>query len=56
MSMLKIEYLELYHMSHVTFRMSHVTCHIAHVTCHMSNAYVDPRDMQNNFCFHVDAK
>ena len=23
--------------------------------CHMSNAYVDPWDMLNNFCFHVYA-
>ena len=37
--MLKIEYLLLCHMSHVTFLMS--------------NAYVDPLDMLNNFCFHV---
>ena len=36
--------------------MLHVTCHIAHVTCHMSNAYVDPWDMLNNFCFHVCAQ
>ena len=36
-------------MSHVTFRMSHVRCH-------MSNAYVDPWDMLNNFCFHVYAQ
>ena len=33
-------------MSHVTFRMSYVTCY-------MSNAYVDPWDMLNKFCFHV---
>ena len=26
-------------------------CHMPHVTCHMSNAYVDPWDMLNNFCF-----
>ena len=26
---------------------------ISHVTCLMSNAYVDPWDMLNNFCFHV---
>ena len=35
---------------------NYVTCHISHVTCHMSymsNAYVDPWDMLNNFCFHV---
>ena len=38
---------------YVTCHISHVTCHIAHVTCHMSNAYVDPWDMLNNFCFHV---
>ena len=36
-------------MSHVTFRMSHVTCL-------MSNAYVDPWDMLNNFCFYVYAQ
>ena len=56
MSKLKSEYLWLCHMLHVTCRMSHVTCHIAHVTCHMSNAYVDPWNMQNNFCFHVYAQ
>ena len=27
-----------------------------YVTCHMSNAYVDPWDMLNNFCFHVYAQ
>ena len=27
-----------------------------HVTCHMSNAYDDPWDMLNNFCFHVYAQ
>ena len=26
---------------------------MSHVTCLMSNAYVDPWDMLNNFCFHV---
>ena len=30
---------------------NYVTCHITHVKCHMSNAYVDPWDMLNNFCF-----
>ena len=51
MSMLKSEYLWLCH-------ISHVTCHNAHVTCQMSNAhaYVDSRDMLNNFCFHVYAQ
>ena len=34
-------------MSHVTYRMSYVTC---------QNAYVDPRDMLNKFCFHVYAQ
>ena len=29
---------------------------MSHVTCHMSNAYVDPWDMRNNFCFHVYAQ
>ena len=29
---------------------------MSHVTCHMSNAYVDPWDMLNNFCFHVYAQ
>ena len=29
-------------------------CHA--VTCHMSNAYVDPWDMLNIFCFHVYAQ
>ncbi len=33
--------------------MSHVTCRMSHVTCLMLNAYVDPLDMLNNFCFHV---
>ena len=28
----------------------------SHVTCLMSNAYVDPWDMLNNFCFHVYAQ
>ena len=43
---------------YVTCHISHVTCHNAHVTCHMSNAYayVDSRDMLNNFCFHVYAQ
>ena len=27
-----------------------------HVTCLMSNAYVDPWDMLNNFCFHLYAQ
>ena len=36
--------------------MSHVACHMSHVTCLMSNAYVDPWDMLNNFCFHVYAQ
>ena len=26
------------------------------VTCDMSNAFVDPWDMLNNFCFHVSLK
>ena len=26
---------------------------VSHVTCDMSNAYVDPWDRLNNFCFHV---
>ena len=29
---------------------------MSHVTCLMSNAYVDPWDMLNNFCFHVYAQ
>ena len=33
--------------------MSHVTFRLSHVTCYMWNAYVDPWDMLNNFCFHV---
>ena len=36
--------------------MSHVTCRMWHVTCLMSNAYVDPWDMLNNFCFQVYAQ
>ena len=36
--------------------MSHVTCRMSHVTCLMSNAYIDPWDMLNNFCFHVYAQ
>ena len=36
--------------------MSHVACHMSHVTCLMSNAYVDPWDILNNFCFHVYAQ
>ena len=36
--------------------MSHVACRMSHVTCLMSNAYVDPWDMLNNFCFHVHAQ
>ena len=36
--------------------MSHVTCYMSHVTCLMSNAYVDPWDMLNNFCFQVYAQ
>ena len=33
-----------------------VTVSLSHFACHMSNAYVDPWDMQNNFCFHVHAQ
>ena len=33
--------------------MLHVTCGMSHVTCLTSNAYVDPWDMLNNFCFEV---
>ena len=29
---------------------------MSHVTCLMSNAYVDPWDMLNNFCFLVYAQ
>ena len=29
---------------------------MSHVACHMSNAYVDPWDMLNNYCFHVSAQ
>ena len=29
---------------------------MSHVTCLMSNAYVDPWDMLNNFCFRVYAQ
>ena len=36
--------------------MSHVTCDMSHVTCDMSNAYVNPWDMVNNFCFDVYAQ
>ena len=37
--------------------MSHGgTGSLANVTCLMSNAYVDPWDMLNNFCFHVYAQ
>ena len=43
-------------MSHVACHMSHVTCRMSHITCLMSNAYVDPWDMLNNFCFHVYAQ
>ena len=42
--------------NYVTCHMSHVACHMSHVTCLMSNAYVDPWDMLNNFCFHVYAQ
>ena len=35
---------------------NYVTCRMSHVTCLMSNAYVDPWDMLNNFCFHVYAE
>ena len=34
----------------------YVTGHRLHVTCLMSDAYVDPCDMLNNFCFHVYAQ
>ena len=34
----------------------YVICRMSHVTCLMSNAYVDPWDMLNNFCFHVYAQ
>ena len=27
---------------------------LSHVTCHISNAHVDPWEMLNNFCFHVN--
>ena len=42
--------------NYVTCHMLHVTCRMSHVTCLMSNAYVDPWDMLNNFCFHVYAQ
>ena len=42
--------------NYVTCHMLHVTCRMSHVTCLMSNAYVDRRDMLNNFCFHVYAQ
>ena len=29
---------------------------MSYVICLMSNAYVDPWDMLNNFCFHVYAQ
>ena len=29
---------------------------MSHYACHISNAYVDPWDMLNNFCFHVYAQ
>ena len=29
---------------------------MSHCACHMLNAYVDPWDMLNNFCFHVYAQ
>ena len=35
--------------------MSLVTCQIPILT-YMSNAYADPWDMLNNFCFHVYAQ
>ena len=35
---------------------NYVTCHMSYVTCLMSNAYVDPWEMVNNFCFHVYAQ
>ena len=37
------------------FECSHKSLE-SHVTCHMSNAYVDPWDMLNNFCFDVYAQ
>ena len=42
--------------NYVTCHMLHVTWCMSHVTCLMSNAYVDPWDMLNNFCFHVYAQ
>ena len=36
--------------------MSLVTFYLSHVTCYMWNAYVDPLDMLNNFCFLVYAQ
>ena len=42
--------------NYVTCHISHITCHIAHVTCYLSNAYLDPRDILNKFCFHVYAQ
>ena len=30
--------------------------HILHVRYYMSNAYVDPWDVLNNYCFHVYAQ
>ena len=31
-------------------------CEMSSVKCEMSNAYVDPWDMLNKFCFHVYAQ
>ena len=42
--------------NYVTCHMLHVACDMWHVTCLMSNAYVDPWDMLNNFCFQVYAQ
>ena len=36
--------------------LSYVKCQVSSIKCQMSNAYVDPWDMPNNFCFHVYAQ
>ena len=36
--------------------MSHVACRNCRMSHVMSNAYVDPWNMPNNFCFHVYAQ
>ena len=37
-------------------KVTYVKCHLSSVNCQLPNAYADPWEMLNNFCFHVYAQ